>query len=395
MFAHPPRPARRPGRGRARRVRGRATTPSCPPRPTRCRRAAEALEQVARSGQVGRVVLDLRRRRAARCCPRRRRLPGGPPPPTYLVTGGFGDFGLATARWLVESGARHLALVGRRGAHHRRGARPSSRAFAEAGVEVLRAGRGRRLGRRGDRDARRQVGATMPPLRGVFHAAGRARRPAVHRDRRGVAARPSGPEGRRGALNLHRATAEPRARPLRAVLLGLGDHRQRPADHLLRGQHGARLAGRAAPGRGPAGADGELGLAGRRHGRVVGGRPALPGDDRPGADRPRTWPRAALGECLAVGVAHAGVLDLDWARWGATHPLSSSTARFTEHVAAGRHAAPQVGPRPARRAGQAARGAAGRGAGLRAGRAALRGARASRPTRSTWPPRCPSSAWTR
>jgi NADPH:quinone reductase-like Zn-dependent oxidoreductase/NADP-dependent 3-hydroxy acid dehydrogenase YdfG/acyl carrier protein len=33
----------------------------------------------------------------------------------YIVTGGLGGFGFATARWLVEQGAGHLALIGRRG----------------------------------------------------------------------------------------------------------------------------------------------------------------------------------------------------------------------------------------------------------------------------------------
>ena len=32
---------------------------------------------------------------------------------TYLITGGLGGIGLATARWLVERGARHLLLLGR------------------------------------------------------------------------------------------------------------------------------------------------------------------------------------------------------------------------------------------------------------------------------------------
>ncbi|MEU4211565.1 SDR family NAD(P)-dependent oxidoreductase [Streptomyces sp. NPDC026206] len=38
--------------------------------------------------------------------------PGG----TYLVAGGLGGFGATTARWLAGRGARHLALIGRRGA---------------------------------------------------------------------------------------------------------------------------------------------------------------------------------------------------------------------------------------------------------------------------------------
>jgi len=32
---------------------------------------------------------------------------------TYLITGGFGDLGLLAARWLVESGCKHLVLIGR------------------------------------------------------------------------------------------------------------------------------------------------------------------------------------------------------------------------------------------------------------------------------------------
>ncbi len=33
----------------------------------------------------------------------------------YLVTGGLGGLGLEVARWLVDHGARHLVLIGRRG----------------------------------------------------------------------------------------------------------------------------------------------------------------------------------------------------------------------------------------------------------------------------------------
>lgn len=34
---------------------------------------------------------------------------------SYLVTGGLGGFGLRTAQWLIDKGARHLVLLGRRG----------------------------------------------------------------------------------------------------------------------------------------------------------------------------------------------------------------------------------------------------------------------------------------
>lgn len=35
---------------------------------------------------------------------------------TYLITGGFGGFGRKTAMWLIDQGARHLVLTGRKGA---------------------------------------------------------------------------------------------------------------------------------------------------------------------------------------------------------------------------------------------------------------------------------------
>ena len=35
---------------------------------------------------------------------------------THVIIGGLGGFGMATAAWLVERGARHLVLVGRSGA---------------------------------------------------------------------------------------------------------------------------------------------------------------------------------------------------------------------------------------------------------------------------------------
>src|SRR5262249_40110150 len=36
------------------------------------------------------------------------------PDATYWITGGLGGIGLEVARWMVERGARHLALTGRR-----------------------------------------------------------------------------------------------------------------------------------------------------------------------------------------------------------------------------------------------------------------------------------------
>jgi phthiocerol/phenolphthiocerol synthesis type-I polyketide synthase C len=97
---------------------------------------------------------------------------GGParidPGATYLVTGGLGDLGRIVARWLAESGARHLLLVGRT-------PRPDSPVLGEPahlGVQVEYAAIDV-----ADEDAlrdlleRRAVDG-RPPVRGVVHAAG-------------------------------------------------------------------------------------------------------------------------------------------------------------------------------------------------------------------------------
>ena len=52
------------------------------------------------------------------------------------ITGAFGGFGLETAKWLVENGARHLVLIGRKVP---RAARPRRllNEFTERGVDVV------------------------------------------------------------------------------------------------------------------------------------------------------------------------------------------------------------------------------------------------------------------
>jgi NADPH:quinone reductase-like Zn-dependent oxidoreductase/acyl carrier protein len=88
---------------------------------------------------------------------------------TYLITGGLGGFGLAVAQWLVQQGARYLVLAGRSGASSP-AAEAGIRAMQEAGVTVAVA--------KADVTQESQVVAvladvrqSMPPLRGVIHAA--------------------------------------------------------------------------------------------------------------------------------------------------------------------------------------------------------------------------------
>ena len=88
---------------------------------------------------------------------------------TYLVSGGLAGFGLETAKWLVDRGARHLALLGRRGADTP-GAAQALAMLEEAGVEA-RAFACDVADEAGVAATLAEIRRTMPPLRGVVHAA--------------------------------------------------------------------------------------------------------------------------------------------------------------------------------------------------------------------------------
>jgi NAD(P)-dependent dehydrogenase (short-subunit alcohol dehydrogenase family)/acyl carrier protein len=87
-----------------------------PPLPVRVFAIAdvtEAFRLMQQTRHIGKIVLSLREP------PSKVAASEEPieldPEAAYLVTGGLGGFGMAVARWLVERGARHLVLLGRRG----------------------------------------------------------------------------------------------------------------------------------------------------------------------------------------------------------------------------------------------------------------------------------------
>ncbi|HEV3483907.1 MAG TPA: SDR family NAD(P)-dependent oxidoreductase, partial [Vicinamibacterales bacterium] len=73
----------------------------------------------------------------------------------YLVTGAFGAIGRQLTRWMIDSGARRLVLVGRGVGEAPEGANAITVACDVA-----------------DSDAVARLFASMPPIRGIFHAAG-------------------------------------------------------------------------------------------------------------------------------------------------------------------------------------------------------------------------------
>jgi len=90
---------------------------------------------------------------------------------TYVVTGAFGAIGARVAAWLAERGATHLALIGRASAHGERAGRLRDELRAR-GVDA-------RIVPCDVADASALAAAwaglraTMPPIRGIVHAAGR------------------------------------------------------------------------------------------------------------------------------------------------------------------------------------------------------------------------------
>jgi len=133
-------------------------------------RAAEAFRCMQHSRHIGKIVITMNGLDQPAIDP------GRPetalqlsPTASYLITGGRGGFGLATAEWLVRKGARHLAVIGRSkttspdaGASLER-LRQNGAAVHEFAVDVADANQVAQLLRRMQRE--------MPPLRGIIHCA--------------------------------------------------------------------------------------------------------------------------------------------------------------------------------------------------------------------------------
>jgi acyl transferase domain-containing protein/acyl carrier protein len=119
--------------------------------------AISAYTYMARARHIGRVIL--------RQSSIRQVLPNA----SYLITGGLRGLGLEVAQWLVSSGARNLVLVGRNTPNAE--AAKKIAALEDSGVRVLAM-----QADVSDYDALADIfqkaEKQLPPLRGVFHAAG-------------------------------------------------------------------------------------------------------------------------------------------------------------------------------------------------------------------------------
>ncbi len=127
--------------------------------------AANAFRYMARRKNIGKVILSF----GGESKNNSNRSTAPRADATYLITGGHGGLGLAVAGWLAEKGARHIVLLSRGGAT------PAATELAEdwkpkgVTVSTIQAD----ISNESDlARALSEIRGTMPPLRGVIHAAG-------------------------------------------------------------------------------------------------------------------------------------------------------------------------------------------------------------------------------
>ncbi len=131
--------------------------------------AAAALRHMSQARHIGKIVLSLEHDYITPVP-----IPEDEPlrlkaDATYMITGGLGGFGLAVAQWMLQSGARHLVLVGRSGAATET-ARQAVASLQNAGGEIVVAA----ADVSDSHDVARvfdMIARQMPPLAGIVHAA--------------------------------------------------------------------------------------------------------------------------------------------------------------------------------------------------------------------------------
>lgn len=291
--------------------------------------AQDAFRLMARGGHTGKLVLDLSDPAAEISVQREAVALRGDA--TYLITGGLGGLGLALAGWMVVNGARHLVLLGRKGAESEE-QRSAVAKLKGAGAEVVVAPAD--VSQSSDVHAvLRRIKERMPALRGIVHAAGLLDDGLLAQQDVERFAKVFAPKIA-GAWNLHELTKE---EPLdffvlyssASALLGLpGQGSYAAANSFLDAlAHYRRAAGL------PAlslnwGAFSEVGLAAAQANR--GQRLAERGMKSLSPQRGNE----ELGRLLGVSEPQVGVMDLDLRQWIEFYPQTAASSLLSELVAA-------------------------------------------------------------
>jgi acyl transferase domain-containing protein len=313
------------------RVLGEVEAGTLKPLPHQCfalERAADAFRYMAMARHVGKVVLTRIDHAAATLDALDARA-------SYLVTGGLSGLGLLTAQRLVERGARHVWLVGRRA--------PTPAALQA--FDALRAQGTQVHARQADMaqpaEVRRVLAEIGPdtPLRGIVHSAGLLEDGALMQQTWERFVLPLGPKVD-GSWALHEATLGTRLdffvmySSIASVLGSSGQGNHAAANAFMDALAAQRLAISW-------GAWSEIGAAAKRR---VDERVAAQGLDVITPQRGLQW----LEQLMAGRAAHVGVCPIRWdaflARPGARTPFVSD---FFAHAAAPWRAAETTAPQAA------------------------------------------------
>ena len=246
-------------------------------------------------------------------------------PGALLITGGLGGLGLALAQWLVERGALHLVLLGRRGiTDPSQAATIASLRSAGTRIDIHQADVA-------DASSLQQILDTLDaPLLGVFHAAGVLADGLVRAQDRQTLAQVLAPKIA-GAWNLHRLT---RDRPLRhfvlyssiAALIGSPGQSNYAAanaflDALAEHRHSLGLPALSIAW----GAVADIGLAAQdeQRGARLAGRGMLP--------LTIAHAHTRLGQLLVdPKIPHIGVAPFDPRAWAEFYPSAASSPMFAD-----------------------------------------------------------------
>jgi NAD(P)-dependent dehydrogenase (short-subunit alcohol dehydrogenase family) len=260
---------------------------------------------------------------------------------SYLITGGFGAFGLATARWLAARGARHLVLVGRSGATLPVQTQAVA-ALRAQGVEVI----SRQLDiTRPDEvlallqsmQSMQSGEARLPPLRGVFHTAGVIQDGPFSTLSEQALQAVLAPKAQ-GAVNLHRALLQTGITVDWFVLFSSVAAITGTVPQTAYAAANAALDALAQHRR-------SLGLAATsvNWGALSGGGMAEASDEVARylalmgfKTTPMERACAYLDAALALQATQPVICEIDWDSWGRAHAASASVRRFAELVNAAR-----------------------------------------------------------
>lgn len=287
--------------------------------------AAGAFQLMARSGHIGKIVIDMRNQEIpVIASPQKKKLFHRNA--TYLITGGTGGFGLEIANWLSAKGAGNIVLVSRGGASEETG--PAAAGMEQNGtrVEVLP------VDIADERQVKQLIGkikSQLPPLRGIFHGAmvlDDAFLADLDKSRFAGVMAPKV----KGALNLHLYTENELLdffitfSSISSLIGNPGQGNYVAANSFLDAfAHFRRARGL------PAttinlGVLSEVGVA-ARHGKL--GK-LLEGSGIRGFTTREAL--LALEEIISKNAVQIGFFDVDWHRWAGVNPESASSSRFRQ-----------------------------------------------------------------